>query len=126
VREQLSVQNAPLPGGAYSQGIVARGFLYTAGVGPHDPRTGNIVGTTIEVQTEQAMRNLGAILASRNLDFPDVVKTTVHLADLKRDFVGFNESYARFVVHPYPARTTVGSTLAGILVEIDLVAVLPY
>lgn len=121
-REQVSTDDAPRPLGAYSQGIVANGFLYTAGVGPMSRATGSVVGATIEEQTAQVMANLQAILAARGLGFGDVVKTTVHLADLDRDFRGFDATYRRFLVEPFPARTTVGSALPGILVEIDMIA----
>lgn len=122
-RIQIETSEAPRPGGAYSQGIVAGGLLHTAGIGPQDPSTGLVIGTTIEEQTGQVMRNLRAVLAARGLDFASVVKVTVHLNDLSRDFQGFNAIYREFLVEPYPVRTTVGSTLANILVEIDLIAV---
>lgn len=121
-REQISTDAAPKPAGAYSQGIVAGGFLYTAGLGPIDPKTGEKVGTTVEEQTKTVMQGLAAILAERGLDFSDVVKSTVHLADPKRDFAAFNATYESFLTQPYPVRTTVGSVLADILVEIDVVA----
>jgi reactive intermediate/imine deaminase len=123
-RTKVETTNAPRPGGAYSQGIVAGGLLYTAGFGPQDPATGDIVGDTVEAQTEQVMKNIGGALAAYDLDFSHVVKATVHLQHLDRDFSGFNATYERFMVEPYPVRTTVGSTLAGILVEIDVVAVI--
>ena len=113
---------AAAPAGAYSQGIIANGFLYTAGVGPLDATSGAIVGTTIEEQTEKTLANLAEILTAAGLDFSDVVKTTVHLQDSPRDFAGFNATYAKAFPTPYPVRTTVGSILGGILVEIDLVA----
>jgi 2-iminobutanoate/2-iminopropanoate deaminase len=81
-----------------------------------------VVGDTIEAQTEQVMKNVAGALAANGLDFSHVVKATVHLQHLDRDFAGFNSTYATFLVEPYPVRTTVGSTLAGILVEIDVVA----
>jgi 2-iminobutanoate/2-iminopropanoate deaminase len=122
-RSKVETENAPRPGGAYSQAIVAGGFLYTAGFGPQDPATGQVVGDTIEAQTEQVMKNVAGALAAHGLDFSHVVKATVHLQHLDRDFAGFNSTYGRFLVEPHPVRTTVGSTLAGILVEIDVVAV---
>lgn len=122
-KTQINTPNAPAPGGAYSQGIVANGFLFTAGVGPQDPQTGQVAGDDIRTQTRQVMTNLQGILAGQGLTFDDVVKTTVHLQDLGRDFAGFNETYATFITRPAPVRTTVGSNLAHILVEIDLVAV---
>ena len=120
-RSQITTEHAPAPGGAYSQGIVAGGFLYTAGFGPHDPATGQLAGATIEEQTAQVMRNIAAVLAAHGRDFSHVVKATVHLASLL-DFAGFNATYETFLVPPYPVRTTVGSNLPGILVEIDVVA----
>lgn len=124
-RTLVQTDNAMRPGGAYSQGIVAGGFLYTSGFGPQDPATGLVVGDTVEEQTAQVLRNVAAVLAVHNLDFSHVVKSTVHLQHLHRDFPGFNGIYESFMVAPYPVRTTVGSDLANILVEIDVVAVLP-
>lgn len=115
--------NAPQPAGPYSQGIEANGFFYTAGFGPQDPATG-AVAESVGEQTRQVLRNVQAILAERGLTMDDCVKTTVHLADLA-DFDEFNEAYKEFFSEPYPVRTTVGSQLANILVEIDVVAALP-
>lgn len=122
---EIRTADAPAPGGAYSQGVVANGFVYTAGIGPHDPTSGRPLGDTIEEQTIQALRNVQAVLAAHQLGLDDVVKATVHLADLGRDFAGFNRTYEPWFTIPYPVRTTVGSTLAGILVEIDVVAAVP-
>ncbi|MRH29139.1 RidA family protein [Microbacterium sp. SYP-A9085] len=119
----LRTANAPQPAGPYSQGIVANGFLYTAGFGPQDPATGAVADTVAE-QTRQVLRSIGAVLAEHDLTLDDCVKTTVHLADLA-DFAEFNAAYQEFFAEPYPVRTTVGSQLAGILVEIDVVAALP-
>ena len=115
--------NAPQPAGPYSQGIEANGFFYTAGFGPQDPATG-AVAESVGEQTRQVLRNVQAILAERGLTMDDCVKTTVHLADLA-DFEEFNEAYKEFFSEPYPFRTTVGSQLANILVEIDVVAAVP-
>ncbi|REF37379.1 Rid family detoxifying hydrolase [Thermasporomyces composti] len=122
-RQEVRTDKAPAPAGAYSQGIVANGFLYTAGFGPIDPSTGKVVEGGIAEQTAQVMRNIAAVLAERGLTFADVVKATVHLADMN-DFAEFNRVYESFLEKPYPVRTTVGSTLNGILVEIDVVAAL--
>ncbi|KHL05690.1 RidA family protein [Sinomonas humi] len=115
--------NAPQPAGPYSQGIEANGFFYTAGFGPQNPATGAVADDVAE-QTRQVLRNVQAVLAERGLTMDDCVKTTVHLADLA-DFAEFNEAYKEFFSEPYPVRTTVGSQLANILVEIDVVAALP-
>lgn len=111
----------PKPGGAYSHGVVAAGLLFTAGMGPHLP-TGELAGETIGEQTAQVLRNLAAVLAHRGRTLADVVKVTVHLADVARDFTGFDAAFREVMAAPYPVRTTVGSTLLGILVEIDVVA----
>ncbi|MFD2082225.1 2-iminobutanoate/2-iminopropanoate deaminase [Actinopolymorpha cephalotaxi] len=122
-KEAIRTDQAPNPAGAYSQGIVANGFLYTAGFGPADPKTGELVEGGVAEQTAQVMRNVAAVLAERGLTFDDVVKATVHLADLA-DFADFNRVYESFLEAPYPVRTTVGSQLNNILVEIDVVAAL--
>ncbi len=114
---------APQPAGPYSQGIVANGFFFTAGFGPQNPADGNAVADTVADQTRQVLRNIQAVLAERGLTLDDCLKTTVHLADLA-DFAEFNAAYQEFFTEPYPVRTTVGSQLANILVEIDVVALL--
>ncbi|CAH0123170.1 MULTISPECIES: Rid family detoxifying hydrolase [unclassified Microbacterium] len=115
--------NAPQPAGPYSQGVLANGFFYTAGFGPQDPATGAVADSVAE-QTRQVLRNVSAVLAEHGLTLDDCVKSTVHLADLA-DFAEFNEAYKEFFSEPYPVRTTVGSQLANILVEIDVVAAVP-
>jgi 2-iminobutanoate/2-iminopropanoate deaminase len=120
----IRTANAPQPAGPYSQGVVANGFVYTAGFGPQDPADGNAVAPGVGDQTRQVLRNIQAVLAEHDLTLDDCVKTTVHLADLA-DFAEFNAAYREFFTEPYPVRTTVGSQLANILVEIDVVAALP-
>ncbi|MET4782782.1 Rid family detoxifying hydrolase [Glaciihabitans sp. UYNi722] len=121
VKIAIRTTNAPQPAGPYSQGVEANGFFYTAGFGPQDPATGAVADSVAE-QTRQVLRNIEAVLAERELTLDDCVKSTVHLADLA-DFAAFNEVYAEFFSESYPVRTTVGSQLANILVEIDVVAV---
>lgn len=111
----------PAPGGAYSHGVVAGGLMFTAGMGPHRP-DGALVEGSVGDQTVQVLRNLEAVLAARGRSLADVVKVTAHLADVARDFPEFDAAFRRVVPAPYPVRTTVGSTLLGILVEIDVVA----
>ncbi|MBE3015574.1 RidA family protein [Microbispora sp. NEAU-D428] len=120
-QEIRTTAGAP-PIGAYSQGLVVGDFLYTSGMGPLDPETGEVVGDDVAAQTHRTMRNLGAVLEARGLTFDDVVKATVHLQNLKEDFAAFNEVYQSYFTRPYPVRTTVGSDLMDILVEIDFVA----
>jgi 2-iminobutanoate/2-iminopropanoate deaminase len=122
VKKELKTTDGAAPVGAYSQGLVVGDFVFTSGAGPLDPQTGEVVGDDVAAQTHQVMRNLGAILAAHGLGFDDVVKSTVHLQNLKEDFAAYNEVYKSYFSQPYPVRTTVGSQLMNILVEIDFVA----
>lgn len=122
--EFISTDSAPRPAGPYSQGVVANGFLFTAGFGPQDPATG-AVPEGIEAQTTQLLQNLTAVLAAHRMELGHVVKVTAHLQHFARDYALFNKAYLEFFSPPFPVRTTVGSTLADILVEIDVVAAVP-
>lgn len=113
---------APRPAGPYSHAVAVGGFVYTAGFGPQDPETGE-VAEDIVAQTRQVLENLRVALRSVDSDLHAVVKTTCHLRHPERDFAEFNTAYREFFDEPYPVRTTVGSELPGILVEIDAVAV---
>lgn len=123
-KQAIVIPNAPAPAGPYNQGVVANGFLYTAGFGPQDPVTGQ-VPEGVAAQTRQVLRNIEAVLTAAGATFADVVKVTTHLQHLKRDFDDYNKAYLEFFPTPFPVRTTVGSDLYDILVEIDVVAALP-
>jgi 2-iminobutanoate/2-iminopropanoate deaminase len=118
-----SKRGAP-PQGAYSQGWRAGDFVFVTGTGPMDPVSGNLVGDTIEQQTEQTIENLAAILEADGASLSDVVKMTVHLSNTSL-FSRYNQVYARRFSRPYPVRTTVGSDLGhspGMLIEMDCIA----
>ena len=121
--EKLTSEKLPRPAGPYSHLAVAGGLVFTAGFGPQDPAT-DAVPDGIQAQTEAVIRNIERALAQVGLDLSHVVKVTAHLADLD-DFGAYNAVYERMFPAPYPVRTTVGSHLLGILVEIDVVAALP-
>ena len=118
---QVSTAGAPTPGGPYSQAVAAGDLLFLSGQRPVDPETGEIpAGVT--AQTRAVLRNLAHVLTAGG-SAPDlVVKVTVHLADIAF-FDEFNAVYSEFFAPPFPARTTVGSSLRGILVEVDAIAV---
>lgn len=118
---QLVTADAPKAAGPYSQGMLVNGFLYTAGFGPQDPATGEMADNVGD-QTRQVLRNIQAVLREGGLTMANVIKVTAHLQHLDRDFAEYNEAYREFFTEPYPVRTTVGSNLANILVEIDVVA----
>jgi 2-iminobutanoate/2-iminopropanoate deaminase len=119
-------EKAPAAIGPYSQAVVANGFLFTAGQIALDPASMQMVEGDVVVQSEQVLRNLGAVLASAGVSWADVVKTTVFLTDM-RDFPRMNEVYARAMGDARPARSTVqvSGLPRGVLVEIDLIAALP-
>lgn len=122
----IAVENAPKAIGPYAQGIVAGGFLFTAGQVPLDPATMKLVSGTIAEETNRVFDNLVAILAGAGCRLDDVVKTTVFLADMGH-FAEMNGAYAaRFGDHR-PARSTVqvAALPAGARVEIEVVAKLP-
>ena len=121
-RQAQTSSKLPKPAGPYSHVVEANGIVWTAGFGPQNPSTGE-VPQGIAQQTEQVLDNVENALALVGVDLGDVVKATVHLQEPERDFAGYNEVYERRFPSPFPARTTVGSTLPGILVEIDVVAV---
>lgn len=117
VSEQL-----PKPAGPYSHVAQAGPMVWTAGFGPFDPETGE-VPEGIAAQTEVTIDNVERALKSVDLGLGDVVKVTAHLQHLHDHFAPFNEVYARRFTGSRPVRTTVGSDLLDILVEIDVVAV---
>jgi reactive intermediate/imine deaminase len=122
--KHVTAKGAPAPGGSYSHGVIANGFLYTCGMGPVDPATGKIVEGGVGPQTRQTLVNLKAILDEVGADFSQVVKTTAHLQNVVADFAEYDKVYREFLSAPFPVRTTVGSDLIGILVEIDFVVAL--
>src|ERR1700738_5274674 len=110
--------------GACSQGWRAGDFIFVTGTGPSGPVSGELVGDTIEQQTEQTIDNISAILEADGASLRDVVKVTVHLSGTSL-FARYNAVYARRFLKPYPVRTTVGSDLGhaqGMLIEIDCIA----
>lgn len=120
----IKTSEAPTPIGAFSQALVSGDLVFVAGQGPIDPATGEVVGATIEAQTEQTLRNIQAILRAAGAELGDVVSCRGYLADLD-DFAGYDATYSRFFYEPRPVRTTIGAALLGIMVEIDVVARLP-
>jgi 2-iminobutanoate/2-iminopropanoate deaminase len=121
--KSIATPHAPGAIGPYSQGIIANGFLYTAGQIALDPQTGQIVDGGIQEQTTRVMSNLKGILEAAGLTFSDVVKTTVFLVDMN-DFVPMNEMYAKAFGDHKPARSTVAVSglPRGVRVEIEVIA----
>jgi len=120
-KQRISTTTGAQPVGAYSQGLRAGDFVFVSGQGPLDPKTGKVVGDTIEEQTARVLENIKAILEAGNASMADVVKVSAHLSDMSL-FERYNRVYASYFPDPKPTRTTVGSQLPGILVEIDAIA----
>lgn len=111
--------------GAYSDGIIAGGFLYISGQASVDFKTSTFILGSIEEETIRTMENIKSIVQAAGATMDDVVKSTVHLSNID-DFDRFNTIYARFFGDVKPARTTVQSVLGeGICVEIDCIVKLP-
>lgn len=120
----VSTSRAPKAVGPYSQAIATESFLFASGQIALDPKTGNMVGDTIEAQARQALINLGEVLKAGGASYEDVVKTTVFLTDMN-DFAVVNEIYKEYFQEKAPARSAVAvsSLPKGALVEIEAIAV---
>jgi 2-iminobutanoate/2-iminopropanoate deaminase len=114
----------PRPVGAYSPGVRAGDFLYVSGQVPRDPRTGALVGATVEEQAQQVIDNLRGVLEAGGATLADVVSTVIYLEN-EQDWPVVNEFWKTAFTPPYPSRTTVGARLRGILIEVSAVAYLP-
>lgn len=126
-REIIKTDKAPAALAAYSQAIKANGFVFTAGQLGIDPASGKLVEGGIQAQTEQALKNIAAILEAAGTSLDYAVKATVFLADI-HDFAAMNEVYVRFFQAGPPARSAVAAKdlpLHGGLVEIEVVAAMP-
>jgi 2-iminobutanoate/2-iminopropanoate deaminase len=124
VKKSIATSKAPAAIGPYSQAVLAGDTLYISGQLPIDPATGAFAAQDIAGQTDQSLKNIGAILAQAGFTFSDVVKTTVLLSDIG-DFTAMNEVYGKFFPEPCPARAAfaVKALPKGALVEIEAVAV---
>jgi 2-iminobutanoate/2-iminopropanoate deaminase len=122
-REVISTTDAPGAVGPYSQAIKANGMVYVSGQVALVPGTKEFAAEDVAGQTEQVMKNMGAILSAAGTSFDKVVKTTILLADMG-DFAVVNDVYGKFFPENPPARATfaVKGLPLGAKVEIDAVA----
>jgi len=125
MKQKIETKNAPAALGPYSQAVKAGNTLYISGQVPIVPETGEFAGDDLKIQTEQALKNIKAILTEAGADMSNVVKTTVLLKDMA-DFATMNEIYATFFTGIYPARATyqVCALPKNALIEIEAVAVI--
>lgn len=118
----VSTKKAPAAIGPYSQAVCVGEMVFLSGQLAIDPASGNLVEGGIEAQTEQALKNIEAILAEAGLTMDNVIKTTVFLADIN-DFTAMNEVYEKHFNGDYPARSAVqvAALPKGGLVEIECI-----
>lgn len=122
-RTVINSPDAPKAIGPYSQGVELKKLVFFSGQLGIDPKTGALCGDTCAEQTKQILKNLDALLSSRNLTAANVVKTTVYLTDMN-NFAEMNTAYAEYFSFEPPARSCIGVTALPMnaLVEIEMIA----
>jgi reactive intermediate/imine deaminase len=125
IKQVILTSDAEQPTAPYSQALVVGNQVYISGQIGIDPATGKRVEGGGVAEAEQVMKNLTAVLAACGCTFANVVKATIYLKDFETLYAPVNQIYERYLVKPYPTRTTIGVThLAdGAAVEIDLIAI---
>jgi 2-iminobutanoate/2-iminopropanoate deaminase len=123
MKKILTAQGAPAAIGPYSHGVFAGDLLFASGQIPLDPATGNLVEGGVEEQTEQCMKNVGAVLAAAGLGYDAVVKTTVFITNMA-DFPKINAIYGKYFPENSPARSCVevAALPKGALLEVEIIA----
>ena len=118
----IYTDNAPKAIGPYSQGVIAGGFLFISGQVPIDPKNGDVLKESIEIQTNQVISNIENICKEAGRGLSDIVKITIYLTDLG-DFADVNKVMIERFEEPYPARATIeiSALPLGVNVEIDAV-----
>lgn len=122
--KKVETKNAPTAIGPYSQAVVCGEMVFTSGQIAINPASGNVDSVTIEEQTEQVMKNLGAVLSAAGSSFEKAVKTTCFLADIA-DFAAFNAVYGKyFTTKPARSCVAVKDLPKGVKVEVEVIATL--
>lgn len=123
MKKIITTPKAPAAIGPYSQAVEVNNILYVSGQIPINPETGKLVEGGITEQTEQVLKNIGAILAAAGYSYSDVVKSTCMLSEIS-NFKAMNEVYARYYTEKQPARAAyaVKDLPLGALVEIEAIA----
>ncbi len=125
MKKIIQTEHAPAPIGPYNQAILSGDTLYISGQIPMDPKTGTLIEGDIEKETEQAMKNISAILSAANLTFENIVKSTIFLTDMHQ-FSQVNKVYGTyFESDTAPARETVevANLPKFVNVEISMIAI---
>lgn len=125
MKKIIKTNNAPAPVGPYNQAILSGNTLYTSGQIAINPKTGELVNSSIEAETKQVLENLNALLAEVNMTFENVIKTTIFVKNMN-DFAKINTVYGSyFNAETAPARETVevGNLPLFVNVEISMIAI---
>lgn len=124
MKKIISTDKAPAAIGPYSQAIEVNNMVFTSGVIPINPATGELVTGAIEEQAEQAIGNLAALLKESGVAMENVVKTTVFIKDMN-DFGKVNEVYAKYFTSQFPARSCVevARLPKDVLIEIEAIGI---
>lgn len=119
----INTSNAPAPIGPYSQAVKAAGLVFISGQIALKPGNSELETNSINEETEQVMKNLKAILESAELEFSNVIKTTIYLKDMEL-FAQVNEVYSKFFNSSFPARETIAvkGLPKNVNVEISMIA----
>ena len=118
-RTPIRSEDAPAPGGPYSQAIKSGGLIFLAGQGPFK-KDGSKVEGSFEEHARQTFRNLDAVAKAAGSSLADAVRVGVYLRDMS-NFAAMNAVYREFFTEPYPARTTIQSDLPGFDIEVDAI-----
>lgn len=123
-KNQIKTDKAPQAIGPYSQAIEVNGMVYTSGVVPIDPATGNVVEGDIKIQATRVFDSMKALLEAAGASCESVVKTTVFIKDMN-DFAALNEIYANYFTGTFPARSCVevARLPKDVLIEMEAIAI---
>ncbi len=124
MKDIIKTDKAPAAIGPYSQAVEVNGMVYTSGVIPVDPATGEIAGSTAADQAEQVFSNLKNLIEASGTTMENIVKTVVFLKDME-DFAAVNGVYAKYFPQPYPARSCVevARLPKDVMLEVEAIAV---
>lgn len=124
MKKIIRTWQAPQAIGPYNQAIEANGMIFISGQIPLNPENGEIVGETIEIQTNQVIQNIKAVLSACECTLEHVVKTTCFMKSMD-DFASMNKIYAEFFTENHPARAAVEVSRLpkDVLIEIEAIAI---
>lgn len=123
IKKPVQIEGAPAPIGPYSQAVVTGNLMFLSGQICIDPKSGQMMDDDIVSETNQVMKNIGALLTAYGLTYNSIIKASIFLKDME-DFDQVNTVYASYLNHPYPARETVqvAALPKNVRVEISVIA----